>query len=196
MPQFPRIDGFCPLSQAQQREIDGLCRHCDTHVHRLDGLSEAEKRKVLAEAQGPICVSYRVPAPAPAAARRSGMAIAATLIVASAASTGLPLPASAAPLLQDAAAEEKDVITVVGGTIGDHAAAEWIDPAETKPAIPMRVNDLVSTGSLDADEDEDMEELREVVFIGAVTAPGQSEWVDTGDTLPSLPMRAADDDTD
>lgn len=192
MPQFPRIDGFCPLSQAQQREIDGLCRHCDTHVHRLDGLSEAEKRKVLAEAQGPICVSYRVPAPA--AGRRSGMAIAATLIVASAASTGLPLPASAAPLLQDASAEEKDVITVVGGTIGDPSAAEWVDPAETKPAIPMRVNDLVATGSLEADED--MEELREVVFIGAVTAPGQSEWVDTDDTLPSLPMRAADDDTD
>ncbi|MBP6749226.1 MAG: hypothetical protein KA144_06270, partial [Xanthomonadaceae bacterium] len=78
MSRFPRIDTPCPLSQDEQRAIDGHCNRCDKQVHQLDALSEDERRALLATATGPICVSYR--APAPRKVGRFGAAIAATLI--------------------------------------------------------------------------------------------------------------------
>jgi hypothetical protein len=78
MRPFPSIDTPCPLGADAQRAIDGHCSHCDRHVHRLDGMSACERRALFANATGPICVSYRKPAPRRVG--RIGAVIAATLI--------------------------------------------------------------------------------------------------------------------
>lgn len=158
---FPRIDSPCPLGPEEQRRIDGHCDRCDRHVHRLDGLDEPERRALLAALSGPACISYRVPT------RRlgvSGMAIAATLVTATAfaappqAPDAAQSPVVAAPLVPgeealdmifvggiqaaDAAVWEDtpapDRIEVMGGGIQDPAAATRVD-APDLPELPEEI---------------------------------------------------------
>lgn len=154
MTAFPRIESPCPLGADEQRAIDGHCGHCDKHVHRLDGMSEAERRDVLAAA-GPLCVSYRMPAPRRVG--RIGAAIAATLITTTA-YAGDPAPAQGASIqnatvsstvaeaLQAVKTEEPDwdEVLVMGG-IGA-PDTEVVQDDDTAPALPM--------GDADGDVDD------------------------------------------
>lgn len=156
MALVPKIDQPCPLGVDELRRIDGYCGRCSTQVHALDGLNEAERRALLQAASGPICVSYRVPRPAPT--RRGagfGIAIAATLVSGGAFAADPPAlltpataepavsPFAVAPLLPEAKPEEcdeaskLDLIEVVGGGVSDPRDAQWVDDSEL-PDLPMR----------------------------------------------------------
>ncbi|SFL05050.1 hypothetical protein [Lysobacter sp. cf310] len=150
----PKIDQPCPLGIDELRRLNGYCGHCKTQVHALDGLSEAERRTLLQAAFGPICVSYRVPRPAPL--RRGagfGIAIAATLVSGGAFAADPPsllapttiepsaTPVATAPLLPVAETvecepTELEFITITGG-VSDPRDAEWVDDSEL-PELPMR----------------------------------------------------------
>ena len=156
MALVPKIDQPCPLSVDELRRIDGYCGRCSTQVHALDGLNESERRALLQAASGPICVSYRVPRPAPT--RRGagfGIAIAATLVSGGAFAADPPsllvpataepsaTPVATAPLLPVEAvveceeASELEFITVTGGGVSDPQDAQWIDDSQL-PDLPMR----------------------------------------------------------
>src|SRR5688572_10938273 len=94
MALYPRIDQPCPLGIDDQRRIDGHCQRCDQHVHALDRMEPAERRDLLARAQGPVCVSYR------RSARLAHVAAIAITLVAGSALAGEDCnDAAAAPLL-------------------------------------------------------------------------------------------------
>ena len=161
MARFPKIDSPCPLDAAALDAVQGQCHVCDRQVHSLDGLDEPARRALLASANGPICVKYRVPAASRPAAGM-GRVIAATLLgagLAGAAHAGAPpadaaaanppvagLPAAAplAPAAIPATAmlgvgqestEELDIISVTGGGILVPGEAEWVE-LEDDSAVP------------------------------------------------------------
>ena len=166
MARFPKIDTPCPLDAATLNAVQGQCHVCNRQVHRLDGLDEAARRALLASADGPICVSYRVPA----AARHAGgmgRAIAATLIGA-----GLAGAAHAGTPPADAAASSPPVVGL---------------PASS-PLAPLAVP---ATAMLGAGQDYVEEELDVInVTGGGILVPGEAEWVDVEDDsgLPELPV--------
>lgn len=149
MAPFPRIDQPCPLGIDEQRRIDGHCQRCDTRVHALDGMDLTERRALLAQADGPVCVSYRRSTRLAHAA-----AIAITLVAGSAFAGEDCNDAAAAPLLPavqqsavspvsplsavpPAAEEEMTTIDwVVMGGISDPGAAEWVDDSSL-PELPV-----------------------------------------------------------
>ncbi|NUO78270.1 MAG: hypothetical protein HOQ32_19950 [Lysobacter sp.] len=153
MAQVPKIDTPCPLGIDEQRRIDGHCARCDKQVHKLDAMSDSERRALLAKAEGPLCVSYR--APRPQALRRGagfGIAIAATLVSGGAFASDPPalLPAAAgeqaspvtpAPLLAAPASapdcEEDGQTWVLIGGVNDPSDAQWVDDSEL-PELPIR----------------------------------------------------------
>lgn len=153
MAQVPKIDTPCPLGVDEQRRLDGHCARCDKHVHRLDAMSDSDRRALLAAADGPICVSYR--SEHPRAMRRGagfGLAIAATLVSGGAfasdppdllpAATGeqaspvAPAPLLAAPAPSQDCEDEKLERIVLGG-VSDPHDAQWVDDSEL-PDLPMR----------------------------------------------------------
>lgn len=145
MRAFPSIDTPCPLDAGAQRAIDGHCSHCDKHVHRLDGMSACERRALFANATGPICVSYR--RPAPRRVGRIGAVIAATLIT-TAAQASDPAPQSSPPTVADALqtvkadADEPDDdldVLIMGGIRAPQALLE--DEDATLPELPVRSAD-------------------------------------------------------
>ncbi len=196
MSRFPRIDKPCPLSAEEQRAIDGHCDRCDKHVHALTDLNEAERRALLANAAGPICVSYRIPAPRRVG--RIGAAIAATLITTSAyaaepamSPVAQPPPIGAAPQASDDALLDMDDLVFVGG-IDDPQDALMAEDTSV-PELPLRT---VASASGD---DETLDSDLVVVVGGGVSDPADVEWVEEDTLLPTLPMiaaRAAPDDDD
>lgn len=144
MRPFPSIDTPCPLDADAQRAIDGHCSHCDRHVHRLDEMSACERRALFAQATGPICVSYR--RPAPRRLGRIGAVIAATLIT-SAVQAGDPAPPSSPTVVEalqavkddpDEAGDALDVL-ILGGIRAPQALLEDEDAALPElPELPVR----------------------------------------------------------
>ena len=188
MSRFPRIDKPCPLSAEEQRAIDGHCDRCDKHVHALNGMNEAERRALLANATGPICVSYRIPAPRRVG--RIGAAIAATLITTSAyaaepamSPVAQPPPIGAAPQASDDALLDMDDLVFVGG-IDDPQDAMMAEDTSV-PELPLRA---VAAASGD---DETLDSDLVVVVGGGVSDPTDVEWVEGDTLLPTLPMIAA-----
>lgn len=171
MALVPKIDKPCPLGIDELRRLSGYCGHCDKHVHALDGLNEPQRRALLQAAEGPICVSYRVPRAVPV--RRGagfGIAIAATLVSGGAFAADPPSllapttaesatsPVAAAPLLPVAATAEGEeetkleFIAVVGGGVSDPQDAQWIDDSDL-PELPMRDAASVESTPTDANVD-------------------------------------------
>jgi hypothetical protein len=195
MPSFPRIDSPCPLSAEEQRAIDGHCERCDKHVHALNDMNEAERRALLANATGPICVSYRKAVPRRVG--RIGAAIAATLITTTAYAGDPVSPPVAQPTvaaaLQDVQEEEDgflDEIVFVGGVNDPQDASAALDMSV--PALPMHLLALVPGGGQDTDQEEELDEI--VVVGGGIHVPADAEWVDEEFLLPALPMIAAQDE--
>lgn len=144
MRAFPSIDTPCPLDAGAQRAIDGHCSHCDKHVHRLDGMSACERRALFANATGPICVSWRKPAPRRVG--RIGAVIAATLIT-TVAQAGDPSPTSrptVAEALQtvkvDAGDADDDLDVLIMGGIRAPQEVLYEEDA-TLPELPVRSAD-------------------------------------------------------
>lgn len=194
MPSFPRIDSPCPLSAEEQRAIDGHCERCDKHVHALSDMSKTERRALLAAATGPICVSYR--RPAPRRVGRIGAAIAATLITTTAYAGDPAMPSAAQPTvaaaLQGVEAEEAflEDIVFVGGVNDSQDALAAMDMSV--PALPMHTLALVPGAGQEADEEEGLDVV--VVVGGGIHDPADAEWFDEDSLLPALPMIAAQDE--
>lgn len=153
---FPKIDQPCPLGIDERKRIDGWCARCEKTVHALDGMSEEQRRALLRQADGPICVSWRRPAP-----RRIGIGLGAALAASVTASAfaievlpttpavdPLQTPATSAPSLlggksegpecdeeAKAAAEPSLQMVMVGG-VSDPTAAEWTEDSDL-PDLPM-----------------------------------------------------------
>lgn len=193
MPSFPRIDSPCPLSAEEQRAIDGHCDRCDKHVHALNDMSEAERRALLANAAGPICVSYRKAMPRRVG--RIGAAIAATLITTTAYAGDPAAPAAGQPTVAAAlqGVEEEaflEDIVFVGGVNDSQDALAAMDMSV--PALPMHTLALAPGAGQEADEEEALDTV--VVVGGGIHVPADAEWVDEESPLPSLPMIAAQDE--
>ena len=189
MPSFPRIDSPCPLSAEEQRAIDGHCDRCDKHVHALSDMSEAERRALLAAATGPICVSYR--RPAPRRVGRIGAAIAATLITTTAyagdpASPPVGQPTVAAAL-QGVEEEdsELDFVMITGGVNDPQDALAAEDTSV--PELPMRTVDAALAGIDGGTALDGMD----TVIMGGIQKPGEAQWSDEDTSLPALPLIAA-----
>lgn len=193
----PRIETPCPLGPAEQRAVDGHCGHCDREVHRLDGLGDAARRELFATASGPLCVSYR----APRRVGRIGIAIAATLITASAYAadpveqrTAGPRPAAqtdrAAPptgtRIQREAPNELDEVLIVGAVEDPQDARV---PEDTSvPALPTREATRPRTGT--RIQREAPNDLDEVLVVGAVIDPQDAAQPEDR-SVPALPVRDA-----
>lgn len=214
MSRFPRIDSPCPLTQDEQRAIDGHCSRCDKHVHALDALNEDERRALLAAATGPICVSYRVATPRKVG--RFGAAIAATLIGTGAATAAYasdadptasalpPPPAQSGPSWAQAHVDETldkeqelDRVFIVGG-INDPQDAQFAEDMSI-PALPMRAPEPQHS-PVEQDSVVPGEEVLDIVTVigGGVSDPGDAQWVEADearDALPDLPMIVAHSDT-
>lgn len=212
MSRFPLIDSPCPLSQEEQRAIDGHCGRCDKHVHKLDALSEDERRALLTAATGPICVSYRVPTPRKVG--RFGAAIAATLIGTGAATAAYasdadptasalpPPPAQNGPSWAQTHVDEPldlgdDEVLILGG-IDDPQDAQFAEDTST-PALPMRAPEP-QRSPVEQDTIVPGEEELDFVTIvgGGVSDPADAQWVEADaarDALPDLPMVAAHGDS-
>lgn len=160
---FPKIDQPCPLGIDEQKRIDGYCGRCAKTVHALDALDQNQRRSLLREAQGPICVSWRRPA-----ARGLGVGLGAALAVSMSASAfaieGLPGGNAVEPMQSPAA-------TSAPSLLGDEAKGPECDE-KAHAAAP---------------EPPPMEMM---VMVGGVSDPGNAEWVDDSD-LPDLPMVSA-----
>lgn len=159
MSAHPAIDDPCPLDAGAQRAIDGHCGHCNKHVHRLDGMSACERRALFANATGPICVSYRMPAPRRMG--RFGAVIAATLITTTAHAVD-PAPPFSPPTVAEALqavkadphAPDDDLdVLIMGGIRAPHEVLEEEDAA--LPELPVRSagNDPVVEGETRTLED-------------------------------------------
>lgn len=205
MALFPRIDSPCPLSQAEQRGIDGHCARCDRHVHKLDGLDDAQRQALLASARGSLCVSYRVPRRELArSGGRFGVAIAATLIASTVAYADDPAPigptasgASAAQmspvpqtpvrLVEPEGIDSLGLDEIFVGGVDDPQDAGWIDDGRL-PELPSLTLPTDTAG----DEGQAEDDLDEIVVVGGgVHDPGDPVWIeraDGEDTRPELPV--------
>lgn len=218
MSTLPRIDSPCPLSADEQREIDGHCGRCDRTVHRLDALDASARRALLDDSDGPICVSYRVPAPRRIG--RVGALIAATLITTGAFAAEPPADAAAPPTGSRIARETpRDLDPVLVGAVSDPQDAKAA-PDTTRPELPTRDTaaptgtriareaprylDPVLVGAVNDPQDareptdtsvpalpqRDQDPHDEVLIMGGVQDPRNAQWVDDEDDAPVLPVRA------
>lgn len=133
---FPKIDQPCPLGIDAQRRVGGFCNHCSKAVHALDAMSEAERIALVRNAQGPICVSFRVrrgaalglgaalalSAAAPTHADPSGTDIQASIDSVAATTTPPPPP-------------EHEVLLM--GGVSDPQSAAMIDDEDDVPELPI-----------------------------------------------------------
>ncbi len=160
MSRFPKIDQPCPLGVDEQKRLDGFCTRCEKHVYTLDTLTIGAREALLRSASGPICVSYRMPAPRRSA--RFGAAIALAMVVLPAAATDV------APAIADPGAE-----TVAPPT----ALSEALHPAQVK------CHDADAAAPT-----PDPQVSWETITVGGVSHPGDAEWVDADDSLADLPF--------
>lgn len=135
MARFPKIEMVCPLPAERQRCLAGFCGHCGKSVQRLDGMDDAQRAEWLAQASGPVCVSYHLPRP-----MITGLAVAALLATAPAmadqpyaslARTNAP----AVSAVDDG--EDRGLELIMVGGIADPDAVEWIDETGL-PDLPQR----------------------------------------------------------
>ena len=221
MSTLPRIDSPCPLSADEQRAIDGHCDRCDRTVHRLDALDTSARRALFADSDGPICVSYRVPAPRRVG--RVGALIAATLITTGAFAAEAPADVAAPPTGSRIAREApRDLDPVLVGAVNDPQDAKAA-PDTSRPALPVRNTDAptgsriareaprdldpVLVGAVNDPQDarepvdtstpvlpqRDAQAQEPVLLVGGVADPKNAQWVDIEDAAPVLPMHVSSD---
>jgi hypothetical protein len=142
MARFPKIDSPCPLSLEAQARIEGHCGRCDKTVHALDDMDDAARTALLRNANGPVCVSYRLKAGLGAAL---ALSMSSPLLAQDRAADPVPLPQTrstgAEPSEQTSVApppalvDKLDRIVFTGG-VRDPAEAEWVDEDDV-PELPM-----------------------------------------------------------
>lgn len=163
---FPKIDQPCPLGIDEQKRIDGWCGRCAKSVHSLDGMSREDRRALLRNADGPVCVSYRRPA-----TRGIGVGLGAALAMSVSAS------ALAIDVLPAGPATDPAQSSVEKGPpllLGDKAAGPECDEARKAVA---------ASGSMPLEDEM-------IILTGGVSSPADAEWIDDSD-LPDLPMISA-----
>lgn len=134
---FPKIDQPCPLRIDAQRRIAGFCNHCSKAVHALDAMSDAERAAFVRNAQGPICVSFRV-------RRGAALGLGAALALSATAPThadpvgadiGAATPSSAATSTPPPLPEHE--VLLMGGVSDPQSVAMIDDEDDDVPELPI-----------------------------------------------------------
>jgi len=100
MSTYPKIQSPCPYKGDLSAVMDGdMCRLCNRQVFNLSGMNDKERVAFMSGCSSQVCVSYKFPLKAAAAAAITLMALA------------TPLAAAADPTSDD------EAIIVVGGVI-------------------------------------------------------------------------------
>jgi len=139
MSVFPKIDQACPLDAGAQRNVGDFCGHCSKAVHALDAMNDAARAAFLSNANGSVCVSYRV-----RAGHAAAYGLGAALLV------GAALPAHAqdaervvssapaTPTTGTRIAPDKLEPIMVMGAVKDPRAAQWVDTGDDDvPELPV-----------------------------------------------------------
>ncbi|HEV2816933.1 MAG TPA: hypothetical protein VGW40_06910 [Allosphingosinicella sp.] len=128
---FPKIQSPCPYKSRLSTVMDGdFCRMCKRNVFDLTGMTDGERRALIAGCSDEICVSYRL-RPAIAAA-----ALAAALPTAAAAQDlGPAVPDAAAIAAAATEIAALDQMEIFVGGIKDLANVQYVED-EADSAIP------------------------------------------------------------
>lgn len=143
MSRFPKIDQACPLDAAAQCGVGDFCGHCNKAVHSLDAMSDAARAAFLRDADGSVCVSYRV-----RAAHAAAFGLGAALLIGAAMpthaqdSTPAVVGESAEPAtgtrIKPTTPPEKLSPIMVMGAVKDPRAAQWVDAGDDDvPELPV-----------------------------------------------------------
>jgi hypothetical protein len=162
---FPKIDQPCPLGIDEQKRIDGYCNRCAKQVHRLERLCDDDRRALLRNASGPICVSYRHHP----VARGIGIGLGAAIAMSVSASVPVTTtPHAGPPTVQPQSADTNELLGEQSGS----------------PVQPQVTQ--AESGAM---------ELTEMVFVGGVSNPSDAEWIDDSDLpdLPMVSAQAQPD---
>lgn len=136
MALFPKIQSPCPYKANLAAAMDGdMCRMCKRQVHDITDWSDQQRLDFLAACQGEVCVSYRLPRVAAAAA---------------VALTALAAPMAAAA--QDCPETYIDA-TEVGG-LRDLGKVEMVEVAadQATPVLPVVYEDAPPVAQTTADK--------------------------------------------
>jgi hypothetical protein len=134
---FPKIDQPCPLGIDAQRRVAGFCNHCSKAVHGLDAMSDAERVAFVRNAQGPICVSYRVRR---GVALGLGAALAMTVAVPGQADpigTGIQATVTAGVASTAPLPPPESEVLLMGGVSDPQSAAMIEDADDDVPELPI-----------------------------------------------------------
>jgi len=146
MSRFPKIDQACPLDADAQRGVGDFCGHCSKAVHALDAMSDAARAAMLRDANGSVCVSYRMHAH-----RAAALGFGAALLVGAAMPTraqdaapaervvaGTPAAPTTGTRIAPAAQPEQLEPIMVMGAVKDPHAAQWVDAGDDDvPELPV-----------------------------------------------------------
>lgn len=123
---FPKIQSPCPYKGKLSDIMDvDICRLCKREVTDIAGFSDAERVAFLKACTTEVCVTYKFPARAAAAAAMTTFMLA------------TPLHAAADP------DSEETVMIVTGGGITDPTKVEFVSDAEDEsvPELPVMYDD-------------------------------------------------------
>ena len=135
---FPKIDQPCPLGIDEQKRIDGYCGHCSKAVHSLTAMSDADRLNLLRNANGPICVSYRVKVRRGVSAGFSAALALSVINPAHAVDTldvNAPNKVEAVQMIPPPPPTEPHEMMLTGG-VSDPQAAQFVDESDV-PDLPM-----------------------------------------------------------
>ena len=133
---FPKIQSPCPYKSQLSAVMDGdFCRMCKRTVFDLTGMTDGERRALLAGCSDEICVSYRW-RPAIAAA---ALAAAALPTAAAAQDLGPAVPDAAAIAASATEIAALDEIEIMVGGIKDLANVQYVedDADRSIPELPV-----------------------------------------------------------
>jgi len=133
---FPKIQSPCPYKSRLSTVMDGdFCRMCKRNVVDLTGMTDGERRALIAGCSDEICVSYRF-RPAIAAA---ALAAAALPTAAAAQDLGPAVPDAAAIAASATEIAALDEIEIMVGGIRDLANVQYVEDAADSaiPELPV-----------------------------------------------------------
>lgn len=137
MAKYPKIDKPCPYRSGLSAVMEGdMCRMCNRQVIDLNPLSDQERVAFLNDCKEEVCVSYRFPIRATAAALIAAAAVAA--------------PMSAA------AQDRDDMDVVVVGGITDPKQAQYVSDSDEDAAVaeaPVIYEDAAANARAATSED-------------------------------------------
>jgi predicted Fe-S protein YdhL (DUF1289 family) len=140
---FPKIQSPCPYKSNLAAIMDGdMCRMCKRQVVDISAWSDEARRELIAGCKDEVCVSYRIPRPALAAAALAAAAMPTAAFAQEQTATVAPIEAAATPPAADQVGDPEYLEVTVGG-INDPANAQFLSAEELAaiPEVPVAYED-------------------------------------------------------